>query len=145
MKADIIELKAVIDNILFGIEDGDDVISVEHNESKINQGNEYKITSKSDKQKGLIEQLRIGIGHNLGINTIIAKKLRDGIVDGLENYFKAKDKVVEKIKTVKDEESVKKTESHKEDLVIENLAKDLDKPVKVKVEPKKEITATKKK
>ncbi len=137
MKADIIELKAVIDNILFGIEDGDDVISVEHNE--------YKITSKSDKQKGLIEQLRIGIGHNLGINTIIAKKLRDGIVDGLENYFKAKDKVVEKIKTVKDEESVKKTESHKEDLVIENLAKDLDKPVKVKVEPKKEITATKKK
>jgi len=56
------KLSAVVDTILFGLTIGDGVISV--------QNNAYHIQNKRTKSVGLIEELQIKAGSNLGINNL---------------------------------------------------------------------------
>lgn len=124
------KLSAVVDIILFGLPIGDGVISV--------QNNAYHIQNKRTKSVGLIEELQIKAGSNLGINNLIAKKLRDGIVNGIVEYLE-KEKVVATVAEVVKEEEGIKAESEAVNDFAQSIADDLaETPTEPAVPKKKE-------
>lgn len=111
------KLSAVVDIILFGLPIGDGVISV--------QNNAYYIQNKRTKSIGLIEELQIKAGSNLGINNLIAKKLRDGIVNGIAEYLEKEKEVVATVAEVVKEEEGIKAESEAVNDFAQSIADDL--------------------
>lgn len=111
------KLSAVVDIILFGLPIGDGVISV--------QNNAYYIQNKRTKSVGLIEELQIKAGSNLGINNLIAKKLRDGIVNGIVEYLEKEKEVVATVAEVVKEEEGIKAESESVNDFAQSIADDL--------------------
>ena len=111
------KLSAVVDIILFGLPIVDGVISV--------QNNAYHIQNKRTKSVGLIEELQIKAGSNLGINNLIAKKLRDGIVNGIVEYLEKEKEVVATVAEVVKEEEGIKAESESVNDFAQSIADDL--------------------
>ena len=111
------KLSAVVDIVLFGLPIGDGVISV--------QNNVYHIQNKRTKSIGLIEELQIKAGSNLGINNLIAKKLRDGIVNGIAEYLEKEKEVVATVAEVVKEEEGIKAESEAVNDFAQSIADDL--------------------
>lgn len=124
MELNIDKFGDILNKILFGLESGDDVIVVENDN--------YKINAKRTKAVGLIEELQIGVGNNLGVNSIIAKKLRDGILNGVKDYLKAEEKVAKSIKQATEEDAKVEEEIKIDEVEINEIAKNIDKPTKVK-------------
>lgn len=124
MELNIDKFGDILNKILFGLESGDDAIVVENDN--------YKINAKRTKAVGLIEELQIGVGNNLGVNSIIAKKLRDGILNGVKDYLKAEEKVAKSIKQATEEDAKVEEEIKIDEVEINEIAKNIDKPTKVK-------------
>lgn len=122
---------AVVDSVLFGLPVGDGEISI--------LNNAYHIQNKREKATGLIEELQIKTGSNLGVNAIVAKKLRDGIVDGFVKYLEQEAKIAENKKVVAKEEKETKKESEEFEKVAESIVDDLaqEEPKKPKADKKK--------
>ena len=123
------KLSAVVDIILFGLPIGDGVISV--------QNNAYYIQNKRTKSIGLIEELQIKAGSNLGINNLIAKKLRDGIVNGIAEYFEKEKEVIATVAEVVKEEEGIKAESEAVNDFAQSIADDLTETPTEPAVPKK--------
>lgn len=123
------KLSAVVDTILFGLTIGDGVISV--------QNNAYHIQNKRTKSVGLIEELQIKAGSNLGINNLIAKKLRDGIVNGIAEYFEKEKEVMATVAEVVKEEEGIKAESEAVNDFAQSIADDLTETPTEPAVPKK--------
>ena len=121
--------RAVVDTILFGLPIGDGVISV--------QNNAYHIQNKRTKSVGLIEELQIKAGSNLGINNLIAKKLRDGIVNGIAEYFEKEKEVMATVAEVVKEEEGVKAESEAVNDFAQSIADDLTETPTEPAVPKK--------
>ena len=74
---------------------------------------------------GYFEELQIKAGSNLGINNLIAKKLRDGIVNGIAEYLEKEKEVVATVAEVVKEEEGIKAESEAVNDFAQSIADDL--------------------
>jgi hypothetical protein len=118
------KLEKILDKVLFGFENGEDIVSLKNHK--------YHISRNTTPPKGLVEKLQIGMQSNLGISNIVAKKLRDGIVEGVKQYLEKEKEVEENIKKVEKENKEIEKESKKEDAIIADIAEQLEAPKKKK-------------